>query len=135
MASNGHNGNGHKLAARDFTPNTDLARAATLPSSWYTDPRILEIDKEQIFWKTWQPVGAVESLARVGYFITAEVQGEPIVLTRDLKGELRAYSNVCRHRAGPVAAGKGNRKSLQCRYHGWTYDLNGKLLHAPEFDG
>ena len=48
---------------------------------------------------------------------------------------LRAFYNVCRHRAGNVAAGKGNRKSLQCRYHGWTYALDGRLLTTPEFEG
>src|SRR5687768_6869964 len=127
--------NGHKLKVGEFAQSDDLARAATLPASWYTDPRMLPIERERLFWRTWQPVAAVENLARVGDFVTCEVQGEPLVVTRDLKGELRAYYNVCRHRAGPVAAGRGNRKSLQCRYHGWTYDLNGKLLHAPEFDG
>jgi len=48
---------------------------------------------------------------------------------------LRAFYNVCAHRAGPVAAGKGNRRSLQCRYHGWTYALDGRLLSQPEFEG
>lgn len=127
--------NGHKLKAGEFAPCNDLARAATLPASWYTDPRMLPLEREHIFWRSWQPVAALENLARIGDFVTCEVQGEPLVITRDLKGELRAYFNVCRHRAGPVAAGRGNRKSLQCRYHGWTYDLNGKLMHAPEFDG
>jgi choline monooxygenase len=129
------NTNGHKMNVAEFTPSAELARAATIPSNWYTDPRMLPIERERIFWKTWQPVASLENLLRPGDFVTAEVQGEPLVITRDLKGNLRAYYNVCRHRAGPVAAGKGNRKSLQCRYHGWTYNLDGKLTNAPEFDG
>src|SRR3712207_3105319 len=97
--------NGHKMKAQAFTQSTDLARAATLPSSWYIDPRILPLEREHIFWRTWQPVAALENLARPGDFVTCEVQGEPLVITRDLQGNLRAYFNVCRHRAGPVAAG------------------------------
>ena len=61
--------------------------------------------------------------------------GEPLVVTRGTDGVLRAFYNVCRHRAGNVAAGKGNRKSLQCRYHGWTYALDGRLMTTPEFEG
>ncbi len=66
---------------------------------------------------------------------TADLLGEPLVITRNQTGELQAFFNVCLHRAGPVALGKGNRKSLQCRYHGWTYGLDGKLLNAPDFEG
>lgn len=54
---------------------------------------------------------------------------------RDREGQLQGFYNVCLHRAGPVACGKGNRKTLQCRYHGWTYNLQGKLLRSPEFEG
>src|SRR6185436_19386099 len=50
-------------------------------------------------------------------------------------GKIRALSNVCRHRAGPVACGAGEKKSFQCGYHGWTYALDGALLHAREFEG
>jgi len=56
-------------------------------------------------------------------------------VVRDQASTLRAYSNVCRHRAGPVASGEGNRKSFQCGYHGWTYSLDGRLSTTPEFDG
>ena len=119
----------------DYTPTHDLSRAATLPSRWYTDPQFLDLEKERIFWKTWQPVGRLDMVLRPGDFFSCEVTGEPLVVTRGLDNQLRAFSNVCRHRAGPVAVGKGNRKSLQCKYHGWTYGLDGRLLNAPEFEG
>ncbi len=48
---------------------------------------------------------------------------------------LRGYHNVCPHRAGPLARGCGKRKTIQCGYHGWTFTLDGKLLHAPESEG
>jgi choline monooxygenase len=119
----------------DFTPAADLAYARTMPSRWYTDPAFLPLEKEKIFWKTWQPVGRADQVARPGDYFTCEVLGERLVITRGQDHTLRAFYNVCAHRAGPVASGKGNRRSLQCKYHGWTYALDGRLLAAPEFDG
>ena len=119
----------------DYMPTVDLSRASTLPARWYVEPDLLELENEKIFWKTWQPVGRLDMVLRPGDYFACEVAGEPIVVTRGTDHVLRAFSNVCRHRAGTVAAGKGNRKSLQCRYHGWTYGLDGKLLSQPEFEG
>ena len=119
----------------DYTFNPDLAQAGTLPARWYTDPAFLTLETEKIFAKTWQPVGRADMVLRHGDFFTCELAGEPLVITRSKEGTLRGFYNVCRHRAGPAANGKGNRKSLQCRYHGWTYGLDGRLLNAPEFEG
>jgi len=123
------------LDMSDYTPTADLASAETLPARWYTDPEFLEHEKTKIFYKTWQPVGRVDQVLRPGDFFTCEVVGQPLVVTRGLDNQLRCYYNVCMHRAGPVALGQGNRKSLQCKYHGWTYGLDGKLMNAPEFEG
>lgn len=122
-------------AVRAFQFEPNLARAATLPAEWYVDPAFLEAEKEAIFWRTWQVVGQAEDVRRPGDFFAAEVAGEPVVVTRTEAGDLRAFVNVCRHRASLVALGKGNRKTLQCPYHGWTYGLDGRLLTAPEFEG
>jgi choline monooxygenase len=119
----------------DFQPTADLSRASTLPARWYIEPEFLQAEKEKVFWQTWQPVGRSDMVTRPGDYFACEVAGEPIVITRGSDQVLRAFSNVCRHRAGTVATGKGNRKSLQCRYHGWTYSLDGRLLAQPEFEG
>lgn len=119
----------------DYMPDQDLSRAETMPARWYTEPEFLTLEAEKIFYKTWQPVGRVEDVLRAGDFFSCEVLDQPLVIVRNTDGELRAFYNVCPHRAAVVAHGRGNRKSLQCKYHGWTYDLNGKLLRAPEFDG
>jgi choline monooxygenase len=119
----------------DFNPTTDLAQAETLPARWYIEPEFLELEKKKIFWKSWQLVGRVDMAQRPGDYFVHDLLGEPLLITRGLDHKLRAFYNVCCHRAGPVAVGRGNRKSLQCRYHGWTYGLDGKLLTAPEFDG
>lgn len=119
----------------DYKPSEKLAKAATMPARWYIEPAFLTLEAEKIFYKTWQPVGRLEDVARIGDFFSCEVLDQPLVIVRNRAGELRAFYNVCPHRAAVVAHGKGNRKSLQCRYHGWTYDLDGKLLRAPEFEG
>ena len=116
-------------------PDADLARAWTLPAVCYTDPARLVQEKEKIFYRTWQWVGAAGLVKRSGDYFTYDLYGEPLVIVRGQDGVLRGFSNVCLHRAGPVATGKGNRKSLQCRYHGWLYALDGRLLNAPEFEG
>lgn len=113
----------------------DIARASTIPSSWYTRPEVLAIENERIFLHTWQPVGQAAKVANPGDYFACEVAGEPIAAVRGADGVLRAFSNVCRHRASIVVQGSGRTKSLRCPYHGWTYALDGKLLGAPEFEG
>jgi phenylpropionate dioxygenase-like ring-hydroxylating dioxygenase large terminal subunit len=112
----------------------DIAKAATIPARLYNDPVYLELEREREFAHTWQLVKRIEPLAQRGDYITAEVGNDAVVVVRD--GEsLRGFCNVCLHRAGPVAQGCGRRQTLQCRYHGWTYNLQGGLLHAPEMEG
>jgi choline monooxygenase len=116
------------------TAPTPLARASTLPKRYYVEPAILEAETERVFGRTWQLVARAEELQRVGDFVPVTVLDEPVVITHGLDGQLRAFYNVCRHRAGQVALTRGNRKSLQCRYHGWTYGLDGTLRACPEME-
>ena len=126
--------------------NPKVESAETLPSRFYVDPAILALEKERIFRRTWQLVGTLsrscgqvngvaKTIADPGSFFTVEVAGEPVVVVRDQAGTLRAFSNVCRHRAGPIAQGAGCRNVFQCGYHGWTYTLDGRLIGTPEVDG
>jgi choline monooxygenase len=101
----------------------------------YTDPEILKEERSKIFHRTWQLVGRAEQVQQPGSFFTAEVLGEPVVVVRDLEGQLRAFHNVCRHRAGPVAQGTGCARHFRCLYHGWTYTLDGRLIGTHEVDG
>jgi choline monooxygenase len=110
----------------------DITCASTLPAFAYTDAAILAAERTSIFRRTWQPIGRVADVRAAGTFFTAAIDDAPIVVTRDGSGILRAFHNVCRHRAGPVAVGNGARKSLTCKYHGWTYALDGKLVTTPE---
>jgi choline monooxygenase len=126
--------------------NEQIQCAQTLASRFYNDPAILEIEKSRIFRCTWQLVGTLRqacgeldgvkrSISDPESFFTADVAGEPIVVVRDKQGTLRAFSNVCRHRAGPIALGSGCKNVLRCQYHGWTYTLDGRLIGTPDTDG
>ncbi len=112
-----------------------LEHASTLPSRFYFDAQILDDEQRNIFARTWQLVGHLSQVREPGQFFTTIVANEPILVVRGNDDEVRAMSNVCRHRAGPIAKGEGKRPVLQCGYHGWTYSLDGKLATTPEFDG
>jgi choline monooxygenase len=119
-----------------FDPEAPLARAWTIPGDWYTDPRVEARERRTGWSKTWQLVGRTEQVAAAGQFVTATVAGEPVVVVRGGDGELRAFFNVCRHHAAAVmTAPCGKVDRLRCPYHGWTYDLAGKLRGVPELDG
>lgn len=119
-----------------FDPTLPLERARTIPSCWYFDPEIYEAERRTVFSDTWLLAGRLDQVDAPGAYFTTESAGEPILVVRGDDGVLRALYNVCRHRAAKVmneAAGKATR--LRCRYHGWTYDLAGRLRGTPEFDG
>lgn len=115
-----------------FDPN--IARAATIPARVYTDPVYLELERERVFARTWQLVGRADEVREHGQYFTTQMGDDPLVILRD-GDALRGFYNVCLHRAGPVASGCGKRNTLQCRYHGWTYALDGTLKRAPEMQG
>jgi phenylpropionate dioxygenase-like ring-hydroxylating dioxygenase large terminal subunit len=108
--------------------------AATNPWAWYSDRDVWALEQERIFARSWQYVGHGGMLSEAGDFLTARCGRVPIVVTHADDGELRAFVNVCRHRGSTVVEGAGNRKTLQCPYHAWTYGLDGRLLAAPRAD-
>ncbi len=121
---------------RAFDGSLPLARAKTIPSCWYFDPEIHAAECRDVFGGSWLMAGRVDQVREAGSFFTIEIAGEPIVVVRDETGVLRAFSNVCRHRAAQVInQAEGKCTKLRCRYHGWTYDLAGRLRGTPEFDG
>lgn len=112
-----------------------LARAETIPSDWYTDPAMNAFERKTIFDKTWQFVCHISKLSNPGDHAVASVADNPVLVVRGSDGSLRAFYNVCRHRGGPIAVEDGcGVKALQCKYHGWTYTLDGHLRGVPKFD-
>jgi phenylpropionate dioxygenase-like ring-hydroxylating dioxygenase large terminal subunit len=109
-----------------------LEQGYTLPADWYTDPATFTCEQRRIFRRAWQYGALTEDLERPGDFITRTIGSAPIVILRDTDGELRAFANVCRHRGSQLVLDeRGNRKTLQCLYHAWTYNLDGTLRAAP----
>ncbi len=123
------------LLAR-FDPTLPLERARTIPAAWYHDAELAAAERERMFGNAWLLAGRAEQVAEPGSFLTIELAGEPVVVARDEEGTLHAFHNVCRHRGARVACEEeGKASRLRCRYHGWTYDLAGRLRGTPEFDG
>jgi choline monooxygenase len=118
----------------DYRFEPEIARASTLPSRWYSSPEVLEAEQRRVFGRTWQLVGRADQLQQSGDYFTAVVGKEPVVVRRAEDGTIHSMSNVCRHRAGPVATGSGRSRAFRCGYHGWTWDGDGRLAHCPEFD-
>jgi phenylpropionate dioxygenase-like ring-hydroxylating dioxygenase large terminal subunit len=120
------------VASRTEQTAHDSDDASTLPYAWYVDPDRFEQERQRIFSRTWQYVGHVGGVAAPGDFFTTQLGGLPVVITRDEDGELHALRNVCCHRGAEVVlAPEGNRKTLQCHYHAWSYGLDGRLVGAP----
>ncbi len=120
-----------------FSIHRDIRKAATLPSSFYKDPGIFEQVKEKVFYRSWQWIGD-ETLLESGssacpFVLLEDFLDEPMVLTRDSKGELHCLSNVCTHRGYLVVTEAGKVSKLRCSYHGRRFRTDGSFEYMPEF--
>jgi len=119
-----------------YNERAPLAEASTIPSAWYVDAGVADLESENVFSKTWQVIGRTDQIQKPGDFLTFTVAGEPIVAVRGTDGQLRAFYNVCRHHAAAVVTEPcGHAQILHCPYHGWNYGLDGSLKGMPEFEG
>jgi len=107
--------------------------AETLPGWTYNDAEFFELEKQHLFLNSWQIVCHVSELANAGAYSTLNLLGERAVVVRGEDGEIRAFYNVCRHRAAAVVKGRNGscKAALRCPYHGWTYGLDGRLKAVP----
>ena len=122
----------------EFDVDAHIERARTIPSGVYTDPEIFALFRERVFATSWQPVSEAARLRAPGRVLPlAMLEGcldEPLLLTRDEGGQAHCLSNVCTHRGAVVVEGEGHLRTLQCRYHGRRFGLDGCLKSAPGFD-
>jgi phenylpropionate dioxygenase-like ring-hydroxylating dioxygenase large terminal subunit len=102
----------------------------SLPAQLYTDPEIFTQEREAIFQKSWHYVGHMSDLPESGSYLTCSVQDEDLIVLRDGAGNLRAFYNVCQHRAHQLLEGRGRTRIITCPYHAWAYGLDGKLRGA-----
>jgi choline monooxygenase len=94
---------------------------------------VLEAEHERILERNWQLAGHVSQLPEPGSYLTTKAGTQPVLVVRGKDGNLRAFRNTCRHRGSRVLSGSGQcGKAIRCRYHGWTYRLDGSLIGMPE---
>ena len=111
------------------------AGTRTLPYAWYLDDAVARLEQERIFRRSWQYVGHAGQAPEPGTFFASRCGGVPVLVTRAREdGALRAFLNVCRHRGTLLVEGEGRRATIQCPYHAWTYELDGRLRAAPRAD-
>ena len=113
--------------------------ASTLIPDAYCSPEFFALEQERVFTTGWVAVGLATDVDRPGACVVVEVAGRSIIVTRNREGRLRAFHNVCRHRATKLldagAREVGHRGRIRCPYHSWTYDTDGSCLGTPLFEG
>jgi phenylpropionate dioxygenase-like ring-hydroxylating dioxygenase large terminal subunit len=126
-----------RLLAHIDADTRDLGPATVeRPVTDYLDPGRFGEEREALFRAHPAVLGHTAQLPGPGSWFTSDHSGVPVVVTRNPAGELRAFLNVCRHRGGkPAAAPCGTARRLTCAYHGWAYDLDGRLRGVPLTDG
>ncbi len=113
--------------------NHATGEARTLPGRYYYEPAIYALEQERIFSRLWVCVGRADETPDPGSYVLRDLGRESVLVLRDRQGRLRAYLNVCRHRGARLCTATAGRlnATVQCRYHAWTYALDGRLTGAP----
>jgi phenylpropionate dioxygenase-like ring-hydroxylating dioxygenase large terminal subunit len=119
---------------QQWQPRSLKTAAVTLPAEMYSSPEVYRREQTEIFGKYWYYVGHTSQLAGSGSYFTVEIAEQPLVILRNKAGTLKAFFNICTHRAGPVALGSGQRQRLTCLYHAWSFDLEGNLRGIPDME-
>src|SRR5574341_218568 len=94
--------NSLKQLVNAYDASAPLERASTIPSSWYTDQSIFELEKQTVFSRSWQFAARLDQLTKPGDYVTTDIAGEPVVIVRGSDHKLRAFFNACRHHAAAV---------------------------------
>ena len=122
------------LASLSSLAARPLAEATAMPKAMYTAPAIAAFEQERIFNTEWICIGRADDVAEIGDYMTTEIGSQPLIIIRGDDHQIKALSNVCRHRMMQLVEGRGNAKKFTCPYHAWTYHRDGRLLKAPYMD-
>ncbi|WED97098.1 aromatic ring-hydroxylating oxygenase subunit alpha [Mycobacteroides chelonae] len=116
------------------TIEKQLAAGRVLPPAFYNDESIRRLEDQLIFRHAWQMVCAELDVREPGQYATTEIASVPVVVVRDKERILRAFVNICTHRANPIMTERsGTCRLMQCGYHGWAFGLDGQLTGVPKF--
>ncbi|ULQ56221.1 aromatic ring-hydroxylating dioxygenase subunit alpha [Flavihumibacter rivuli] len=120
-----------------FSIDPNIARAKTLATDFYTDPKYYELAKEKIFAPSWQFIGDTDKVKQPGdcypFTLLEGYLDEPLLLTRDKSDTIHCLSNVCTHRGNLMVYEPCTSNHLRCKYHGRMFQLDGKFMSMPEF--
>jgi phenylpropionate dioxygenase-like ring-hydroxylating dioxygenase large terminal subunit len=109
--------------------------AYAMPSWVYENAELARLEYERIIRPSWQLVCHESSIPKTGDFVTLDLGRDSVIVVRGRDGQIRAFENVCRHRAARILEGAGScGGSIRCPYHAWAYDFDGSLRHVPEND-
>ena len=114
--------------------SSKLQDASSMPPALYWNEGVAEREDEAIWRQDWVCPGLAAEIPETGDYLTYTIAGEAIFCVRDKKGDIRTYSNVCRHRMMQLVEGQGTKKRIICPYHAWTYGLDGKLIGAGHME-
>ena len=125
-----------KLDKHDFERiragfDPDPSASLSLQAEAYTSTDWFGLEQNAVFSHSWQWVCHVEKLRAPGAYVTTNVAGRSVVVIRDSDDTLRAFYNVCKHRAHELLQGDGRVSHITCPYHAWAYRLDGWLHVAP----
>ena len=117
-----------RLPRRDADPQDGLS----LPAWVYRDPDYFRVEMDRLIRPSWQIVCHANEISQPGDYRTLDYLGESVIVIRGADGEVRAFTNVCRHRAMRLVQGPGGcARKLVCPYHAWTYEADGRLSGVP----
>jgi phenylpropionate dioxygenase-like ring-hydroxylating dioxygenase large terminal subunit len=109
----------------------DFERARSLPPRIYHDPEILRLEEERLFRAEWICIGRLAEMPKPGDYVCRDIVDSPVVVIRQSDGTVKAFANVCLHRAARLLDGVGHVSRISCPYHSWTYERDGQLIGAP----
>ncbi len=113
----------------------ELIKRGEIDRRMYSDPHIYQLEQERIFARCWLPIGHESLVPKPGDFFESYMGEESVILCRNADGELRVLLNSCRHRGNKVCRAEvGHTNTFLCQYHGWTYDVDGRLVGAPRYE-
>src|SRR5882762_8238662 len=109
-----------------------ISRVGFVDKDNYLSREFLQMEKRNLWPKIWQVACRLEEIPNIGDFVTYEIADESIIVVRSSKETIKAFHNACPHRGNMLTEGCGRKQAFVCRYHGWTYNLDGKCISVQD---
>ncbi|MDH3440937.1 MAG: aromatic ring-hydroxylating dioxygenase subunit alpha, partial [Gammaproteobacteria bacterium] len=119
------------LKALADNANRSFTEALSLPPGSYHDRQVYDLELERVFRQDWICIGRHAEMPNPGDYIARDIVDSPVFVIRQRDGSVKAFANVCLHRAARLLDGSGHVSRISCPYHSWTYDAGGQLIGAP----